>query len=137
MKKSGKILATIGVLAFLTVVGAFVFYVISQILGKTEPKPVDTLTETPIEMPVSSNEIKEEVTDVSAQEETVSENEEEETVSENEPEVIEEVKEPEPAPEAPKEEPSTEVINDTMAPIFLTFSGSPQVKVGDAFDIHK
>ena len=137
MKKSGKILATIGVLAFLTVVGAFVFYVISQILGKTEPKPVDALIETPIEMPVSSNEIIEEVTDVSAQEETVSENELEESVSENEPEVIEEVKEPELAPEAPKEEPSTEVINDTMAPIFLTFSGSPQVKVGDAFDIHK
>jgi len=143
MKKSGKIFVTIGVLLFLTLVGAFVFYVMAQIVGKTEAKPVVSINELPIEVAVFSNEQEvkkvKEVIDVSNQEKTVSENEEvKEAVSENEPKKEEvkapetEVKETEPVPEAPKQ-----VYEDTQAPIFLTFSGSPQVKVGDAFDIHK
>lgn len=137
MQNKKRIIFTLGILALLTFVGAFSFYVITEIWGKDEAEPT-IIEEKPIEFSVSKNEPDLEATvDVSAQEETVSENEVEETVSENEPEVIEEVKKPDPAPEAPKEEPVAEAIADTMAPIFLTFSGSPQVKVGDAFDIHK
>ena len=135
MRNRKKIITMVGLLALITVVGALLFYVITEVFGKKEPEPSTVLEETPIAVSVSENEpVVEEVVDVSAQEETVSENEPE-TVSDNEPEVVEEP--PAPVEEAPKEEPVQETYQDTQAPIFLTFSGSPQIKVGEAFDIHK
>ena len=138
MRNKKRIITTVGLLALVTVVGALLFYVITEVFGKNEPEPTTVLEEVPIEIQVSSNEEEEEIEAVSGQEEDVSENELE-TVSENEPEVVEEP--PAPVEEAPKEEPVAEPVQetyqDTQAPIFLTFSGSPQVKVGTEFDIHK
>ena len=71
--------------------------------------------------------------------ETVSDNEPSE-VSENEAELqaegkVETVSENEAAEEEP--EPAVPETPDTKAPFFLVYNGSPTIKVGDTFDIHK
>ncbi len=101
----------------------------------TEPFSIVEVDPDAPDVSVSEDEAGKEDTDgdsASVSEDEVDVVSENEAVSDNEAEPEEE--EPTPEPEAPVE---AGLPEDTQPPIFLSFNGSPTIKMGNAFDIHK
>ena len=110
-----------------------------QVIDIAESEPVNIFENVSEDIPETVSE--DDIGTVSEDEILTVSGNEEVTVSENGPEMVVEgeitsVSEDEVA-EQPAETPAESGPEDTRAPFFLVFNGSPVIKTGDTFDIHK